>query len=101
MIVKYRDRTKYSGLTTDTDAVKNALATNFVINDFRPGGGYSTESFELDDNIMLAIIVICVHYGIPNVTINSTRRTKEYNKTRPNASETSLHLDGKAIDFSF
>lgn len=101
MIIKYRDRTKYSGIITDPDAVKNALATNFIINDFRPGGGYSTESFELDDNIMHAIIVICVHYGIPNVTINSTRRTKEYNKTRPNASETSLHLDGKAIDFSF
>ncbi|MDP3444992.1 MAG: hypothetical protein Q8T08_19200, partial [Ignavibacteria bacterium] len=74
----------------------------FTIGDFHVGGGYKkTESFDLDIRIMQAIIIISDFYRLFLLELSSTRRTIEYNRTIPDASETSKHLDGQAIDFRF
>ena len=71
--------------------------------DFRgiSGGGFGKRDMFVDERIMKAIVEICVYYNIQSVIITSSRRTKEFNSTLPNSSETSRHLYGEAIDFKF
>lgn len=78
--------------------------SSYRVGDFYVFGG-DTGSYVLDERLLQAIVTISDYYFVKKVRIHSAYRTKAHNdslrKLGYRSSETSLHLSGQAIDFSF